>query len=69
MKNVLKARGVTHLVFQLVALTAVFFFLNTRVVAQPTRLGDLDSDGQPTVLDLQRLLNQISGRDAFHGVP
>ena len=27
----------------------------------PTRLGDLDADGRPTVLDLQRLLNHING--------
>ena len=27
--------------------------------AQPSRLGDLDADSKPTVLDLQRLLNHI----------
>jgi alpha-tubulin suppressor-like RCC1 family protein len=29
--------------------------------ALPTKLGDLDADGQPTVLDLQRLINYLNG--------
>ena len=43
----------------LVVLLLSIFSLH-HVVAQPTRLGDLDSDGQPTVLDLQRLLNHLN---------
>src|SRR5262245_24737658 len=29
--------------------------------AQPLRLGDLDADGQPTIFDLVRLINHLSG--------
>src|SRR5437773_2091768 len=35
--------------------------LSLTVSAQPLRLGDLDADSQPTVLDLVRLLNHING--------
>src|SRR6266516_110621 len=35
--------------------------LSLTVAAQPLRLGDLDADGQPTVLDMVRLLNHING--------
>jgi alpha-tubulin suppressor-like RCC1 family protein len=33
--------------------------------AQPLLLGDLDSDGRPTVLDLQRLINHLNGSNAL----
>src|SRR5436309_1658658 len=36
-------------------------FLYVTVSAQPLRLGDLDADDQPTVLDLVRLINHING--------
>jgi len=62
MKKTLKARGWAHLAFQFVALAVVFLFLHACAVAQlPRLLGDLDADGQPTVLDLQRLLNHLNG--------
>ena len=48
----------------------VSIFCPLRSFAQPARLGDLDADGQPTVLDLQRLLNHLnSGRAEIHLVP
>ena len=31
----------------------------------PTRLGDLDADGRPTVLDLQRLINHLNHQQLF----
>jgi hypothetical protein len=33
---------------------------SARVIAQPTRLGDLDADGRATVLDLVRLLGHLN---------
>ena len=40
----------------------LFLFLPLAQVRsqQPTLLGDLDADGRPTVIDLQRLLNHIN---------
>jgi len=62
MKKTLKARGWTHAVFRLAAFAVIFVMLHTRTVAQdfPRQLGDLDGDGQVTVIDLQRLLNHIN---------
>ena len=45
------------------------FSLHHAFAQQPTLLGDLDADAKPTVLDLQKLLNHISGKDEFHLVP
>jgi hypothetical protein len=38
----------------------IFLLFSARVIAQPTRLGDLDADGRATVLDLVRLLGHLN---------
>src|SRR3954471_4831057 len=51
---------------KVVFLILPIFFLCITAVAQ-TRLGDLDADGQPTVLDLVTLINHISGTRPLSG--
>ena len=52
----------------LLALVALLFApaLARAQSTTPALLGDLDSDGQPTVLDLQRLLNHLRGTNTLN---
>jgi len=42
-------------------MTLILFLASTTLFALPPQLGDLDEDGQATVLDIVRLLNHIKG--------
>ena len=42
-------------------MTLILFLASTTLFALPQQLGDLDEDGQATVLDIVRLLNHIMG--------
>jgi hypothetical protein len=53
--------SLSALSFRLASVIFWCFFVTWPVLALPNRLGDLDADGQPTALDLVRLINHIQG--------